>query len=362
MGSIRKKGPHYEARYRDPAGRSRSKSFRTKAEARTFLAHVETAKHAGTWIDPQRAKLHFATWAAKERAAWSDLRPATKARADSLIRTHVLPEFGAFALGAITPLRIQSWINDLVESGLSPSTVQGCYRLLSRIMNAAVNARLIATSPCRGITLPRVERVEMMFLNPDELHRLALAAGAFSPLIYSAGYLGLRWGELAALRRARIDTLRGSLEVTETLNDVGGHLHFGPPKTKAARRRVSIPPFLCSMLADHLLKRPGGPESLVFVGRDGAPLRRTTFRTRHWKPAVVQAGLPSALRFHDLRHSCASLLIAQGAHPKEIQARLGHSSITTTLDRYGHLFPSLDERLREGLDETYRRAAGLDDQ
>lgn len=362
MGSIRKRGSRYEARYRDPAGKSRGKWFRTKAEARTFLAHVETAKQTGTWIDPQRAKLRFERWAAQERAGWSDLRPATKARADSLIRTHVMPTFGELALGAITPLRIQSWINDLVERGLSPSTVQGCYRLLSRIMNAAVNARLIAISPCRGITLPRVERAEMMFLNPEELQQLALAAGAFSPLIYSAGYLGLRWGELAGLRRARVDPLRGALEVVETLSDVSGHLHFGPPKTKAARRRVSIPPFLCSMLADHLLARPGGPESLVFVGRDGAPLRRTAFRSRHWKPAVADAGLPSALRFHDLRHTCASLLIAQGAHPKEIQARLGHSSITTTLDRYGHLFPSLDERLRDGLDATYRRAAGLEDQ
>lgn len=361
MASVRKKGPHYEARYRDPAGRSRSKTFRTKAEARTYLARVESAKHAGTWIDPQRAKLRFSTWA-EERAAWSDLRPATRARADSLIRTHVLPEFGDVALGSITPLAVQSWINDLVEGGLSPSTVHGCYRLLGRIMSAAASAQLIAASPCRDMTLPLIERAEMLFLTADELHRLALAAGSFSPLIYSAGYLGLRWGELAGLKRARIDTLRGALEVTETLNDVGGHLHFGPPKTKAARRRVSIPPFLASMLSDHLLARPGGPEALVFVGRDGAPLRRTAFRTRHWKPAVKKAGLPDALRFHDLRHTCASLLIAQGAHPKEIQARLGHSSITTTLDRYGHLFPSLDERLKEGLDATYRRAAGLDDQ
>ena len=141
-----------------------------------------------------------------------------------------MPTFGELALGSITPLRIQSWINDLVERGLSPSTVQGCYRLLSRIMNAAVNARLIAISPCRGITLPRVERAEMMFLNPDELQRLAVAAGAFSPLIYSAGYLGLRWGELAGLRRARVDPLRGTLEVVEALSDVSG-----PPPLRTAQ-------------------------------------------------------------------------------------------------------------------------------
>lgn len=100
----------------------------------------------------------------------------------------------------------------------------------------------------------------------------------------------------------------------------------------------------------------GGPNDLIFVGRDGGPLRRTNFRKRHWLPALERAELPMELRFHDLRHTCAALLIAQGAHPKEIQARLGHSSITTTLDRYGHLFPSLDERLSIGLDELFRRS------
>lgn len=358
MGSIRKKDGSYEARYRDLAGRSRSKSFRTKSEASGFLAEIQSAQHAGTWVDPQHGRIRFARWAEQECESWSDLRPSTRARAESLIRTHVVPEFGDTPIGSITPLHVQAWVNRLSESGLSASTVQGCYRLLSRIFDGAVNSRLLAASPCNGVTLPRIESREMLFLTAEELNRLARTTGRFSMLIYSAGYLGLRWGELAGLRRGRIDPLRGSLEVVETLNDVGGHLHFGPPKTKAARRRVSIPTFLNEMLNELLLERPGGPDALVFVGRDGAPLRRTQFRTRHWKPAVARAGLPAELRFHDLRHTCASLLIAQGAHPKEIQARLGHSSITTTLDRYGHLFPSLDDRLREGLDATFRAAEG----
>ncbi|MGH2756238.1 MAG: tyrosine-type recombinase/integrase [Actinomycetota bacterium] len=357
MGSIRRKTGSYEARYRDLSGRSRSKSFRTKSEASAFLAQVETAQHAGTWVDPQHGRIRFSVWAEQETGSWSDLRPATRARADSLIRIHVMPEFRDRPIGSITNLHVQSWVTRLSEAGLSASTVQGCYRLLSRILASAVSARLIAASPCHDVRLPRLESKEMLFLTAEELHRLAQTAERFTTLIYSAGYLGLRWGELAGLRRGRVDLLRGNIEVVETLNDVGGHLHFGPPKTKASRRRVSVPEFLVSMLSEHLLSRPGGPEELVFVGRDGAPLRRTAFRSRHWKPAVQRAGLPESLRFHDLRHTCASLLIAQGAHPKEIQARLGHSSITTTLDRYGHLFPSLDDRLRDGLDATFRAAA-----
>jgi integrase len=91
----------------------------------------------------------------------------------------------------------------------------------------------------------------------------------------------------------------------------------------------------------------------VFSSAEGTPLRRNFYR-RHYKPAVKRAGLPDTLRFHDLRHTCAALLIAQGAHPKEIQERLGHSTIQLTFDRYGHLLPSLDERLRDGLDTTWR--------
>ena len=354
MGSIRKAASGtYEARYRDPYGRSRSKSFRTKADARAFLTQVESTKQTGSWLDPQRARIRFSVWAAEERKTWADLRPATRARADSLMRSHVMPEFGEAPLGNITPLGVQAWVNELVAQDLSSSTVHGCYRLLSRVMAAAVRSELIAASPCREITLPRPDHNEMKFLTAEELHRLAHSSGPFKLLILSAGYLGLRWGELAGLRRKRFNALMGTIEVVEILTEVSGHLEFGPPKTRASRRQVSVPGALAQMLSTHLDENPSRPNDLIFVGRDGAPLRRTNFRKRHWIPSLHRAGLPPDLRFHDLRHTCAAILIAQQAHPKEIQARLGHSSITTTLDRYGHLFPSLDDRLRQGLDELF---------
>jgi len=355
MGSIRKRpNGAYEARYRDPYGRDRSKTFRTKGEARAFLTHVESSKQTGSWVDPQRARIRFSVWAEEERKTWADLRPATRARADSLMRSHVMPEFGDAPLGSISPLAVQAWVNELVALDLSSSTVHGCYRVLSRVMSAAVRSELIPASPCREITLPRPDHSEMKFLTADELHRLAEVAGPFRTLILSGGYLGLRWGELAGLRRKRFNPLKATIEVVEILTEVAGRLEFGPPKTKASRRQVSLPAFLNALLRQQTEAQGGGPNDLVFVGRDGGPLRRTNFRKRHWIPSLERAGLSIAVRFHDLRHTCAALLIAQGAHPKEIQARLGHSSITTTLDRYGHLFPSLDERLKSGLDELFR--------
>jgi integrase len=108
------------------------------------------------------------------------------------------------------------------------------------------------------------------------------------------------------------------------------------------------------MLGGHIAAFPT-TRGLVFSSAEGQPLRRNFYR-RHFKPAVRNAGLPEALRFHDLRHTCAAILIAQGAHPKEIQERLGHSTIRLTFDRYGHLFPGLDERLRDGLEVGFRAA------
>jgi integrase len=270
------------------------------------------------------------------------------------MRVHVLPAFGEAQLGNISPLEVQAWVNELALSDLSSSTVHGCYRLLSRVMAAAVRSELIAHSPCREIKLPRQHHIEMKFLSADQLKQLADASGSFRPVVLTAGYLGLRWGEIAGLRRKRYNALKGTVEIVEILTEVAGRLDFGPPKTKASRRQVSLPAFLADIFEAVLAERPAGSDELIFVGRDSGPLRRTNFRKRHWIPALGKAGLPTDIRFHDLRHTCAALLIAQGAHPKEIQARLGHSSITTTLDRYGHLFPSLDDRLRVGLDDLYR--------
>jgi integrase len=155
------------------------------------------------------------------------------------------------------------------------------------------------------------------------------------------------------MRVGRLDLLRRSVDVRESLADVKGKLVFGPTKTYA-NRTVRLPGFLAEELTAHLAGRSQRPDDLVFTGPSGAPVRHNLFYVRHFKPAVARAGLPAALRFHDLRHTCAALLVAQGAHPKAIMERLGYSSIQVTLDRYGHLLPGLDESLTDGLEATYQ--------
>lgn len=209
----------------------------------------------------------------------------------------------------------------------------------------------------RGLDLPRLPRREMRFLTSEEVGRLAEAAPEqYRPLIYVLAYAGVRVGEALALRRKRCDLLRSRLVVAESLADVNGTLHFGPTKNHQVRT-VRLPGFLRDLLADHLAGDvPNEPEALVFSSPGGAPIRLNNWRRRTWARALERAGLPTDLRIHDLRHTAAALLIHQGAHPKQIQAHLGHASITTTLDRYGHLFPDDMDQLADGLEATYQAA------
>jgi integrase len=141
------------------------------------------------------------------------------------------------------------------------------------------------------------------------------------------------------------------VEVVEIVTEVSGYLHFGPPKTRAGRRRVGLPRVVVEALAEQLA-RPGSNDDLVFVGPQGGTLRLATFRHRIWRPATRAAGL-DGLRIHDLRHTAVALWIAAEANPKEVAARAGHTSVSFTLDRYGHLYPDADQALRDRLDALH---------
>jgi integrase len=162
-----------------------------------------------------------------------------------------------------------------------------------------------------------------------------------------------------ALRVGRLDLLAGRAEVAESITEVAGRLVPGPTKTYQ-RRTVSLPRFLCDELGAYLSGRPHEPGDLVFTMAQGGPLRQSMVSTRLFKPAVCAAGLDPALRFHDLRHTAASLLIREGASVKAVQKQLGHASASVTLDRYGHLFPDELEQLADRLDRARSAALASD--
>jgi integrase len=241
---------------------------------------------------------------------------------------------------------------------LAASTIRQCYLLVAGLFSTALDSDIIVRSPCRGINLPHDAKTEMRFLTADQVNDLAEAIDErYRALVLSAAYVGCRFGELAGLKAQRLDLLRRSLTIAESLSEVRGHVRLAAPKTAAARRQLALPRFLADELTAHLVNWPPEEDGFVFTSPHGGPLLRRNFRRRTWLPAV-RASVGEPLRFHDLRHTHAAMLIAQGEHPKVIQNRLGHSSIKVTLDTYGHLFDGLDVAAAQRLDTMFSSTTG----
>jgi integrase len=205
-------------------------------------------------------------------------------------------------------------------------------------------------TPCVGVELPAEEQGnEMLFLNPEELARLADSVDMrFRALILTAGYTGLRAGELSALKVDRVLSLRRCLSVVESHSEVNGRLVTKSTKTRR-RREVPIPATLTVVLAEHIKRFPS-EDGFVFTSAEGGPLRHHNFYVRHYKPAVAKAELPEDLRFHDLRHTAASIWIAVGANEKQLESFLGDTS--RAIERYRHLFEGHETALMAKVEET----------
>ena len=260
-----------------------------------------------------------------------------------------MPAFGDFSLVDVQPVAVQQWVAELNTAGYAPATIRKAYQILGRIFTAAVESRLIARPPCQGVKLPKIEQTDKRYLSPAETQHLADSIHPrFQALVFTAGYSGARFGELAGLARQHYEPLKRTIRIERNLTEVRGHLAFGETKTRAARRTISIPTWLVDVLAKHIATYPGD-DDLIFTAPAGGPLRRSSLRTRYWKPAV-QSSVGEPCRFHDMRHTHVALLIEQGAHPQVIASRLGHTSIRTVLDVYGHLFEGLDRDIADSLD------------
>lgn len=392
----RKKGGvvKWRARYPDPTRGGTAQIERTfdkRKEAERWLTEQRVSVQRGTHIDPRNTERRLGLIVDGWRSTWIDLEPKTKAGYESILNKHILPRWRDAQVGAVSAEVIQDWINELAE-GLSPKTVRNVFGVLRSLMQFAIKRHFISVNPCDSVKLPRRKakpKEKMIVLTPQEANGLAEAITQRHRLmVYVSAYAGLRAGEVEALRRRDVDSLRRRLSVVLALKDVNTTseniaddekgLIFGAPKTHEGRV-VVVPRFLNKMLTEHLeadtppsprgypavndagelrwTRDPSDPDRLLFTSTEGEPIRHDNFYKRHFKPAR-KAALPAekqGLRFHDLRHTCASMLIAEGAHPKAIQDHLGHKDIQTTFNVYGHMLPSAQEALGAALDAAYER-------
>jgi integrase len=363
MASILKRSGGYQVRYRDPVGQQRARQFKRKVDAERFAREVEVDKDRGAWIDPKGADVPLAVWVETFMAMSASLSPTTIETYRRDLDKYVLPAFGTRRLGQLRAEEIERWLNDEIVAGIASSSVHRHYRTLRRVLQAAVEKERLLTNPCNRVRPPKVTTRKMTVLDWDQCLTVAEAMSPrYRAMIYLALDSGMRWSELVGLRRSQIDIDRRKVRVTEQLIELAdGSRIRKEPKTTAGVRSITISSLTATVLGDHLdTYAEPGPDALVFTTAAGTPISHSSFQSAHFKPALRAAGVEA--RFHDLRHTSVALAIAAGAHPKAIQVRMGHSSITVTLDRYGHLFPELDEAIADAFNERWlaaRTAAGL---
>lgn len=331
-GSLR-----YDVRYRLPDGTQRKKSFTRATEARDFLDGTRVDKARGGLVDPNRGRITLRDYSREWLDGRVDLRPRTVELYESELRLHIVPHLGSVPLGKLDTEAVRRWYAGRIKAGLGKNTVAKCYRLLRVILNTAVADGRIVANPCQiknaGVETP----TERPTVPPKVIQELAEQVAADrKALVLLAGVCGLRLGEVLGLAVRHVDLLGRTLRIERQMQELPprGTIHFGDPKSAASRRTISLPQSVAAALKVHIdaMDEPG-PDSLLFTGLHGGPLRRHVWHGQ-WDKARKAVGHPD-LRFHDLRHSALTLYAATGATIAEVQAFAGHSTVDAAM-RYQH--------------------------
>jgi len=366
-------GRRWRVRYRTPERRQTDKrGFKTKRDAELYLANVEVSKAAGSFVDPQAARVTVGElapgWLANKRQA---MKPSSFHSIETSWRVYVEPRWAGAAVGAIRPSAVAQWIRELGQ-GAAVSNPRGAWTadvsrprsatvvlralgVLAGILDVALKDGRITKNVARGADgSPRKHSNKARrYLTHEEVIRFAEAADTDmqATLLMVLAYCGLRWAEATGLRVRDVSMTRRRLEINHTATEVDGNVVEGVPKSWE-RRSVPFPDFLSEPLAR--LCAGKGLDDLVFADRYGGFLRRPSAskNKRSWfLTALARADL-ERLTPHDLRHTAASLAVSSGANVKAVQRMLGHKSAAMTLDTYADLFDDdLDEvamRLNEG--------------
>jgi integrase len=339
-----------------------------KSDAARWLALTEAELLGGGWIDPDAGRVPFTDYAATWINERPGLRPKTVQLYRYLLRCHLASGFAAQSVGGITEADVRRWRADLLTAGISPVTVAKAYRLLKSIMATAADDGLIRRNPCRVRGAGSEKSPERPVLTVAQVYSLADAAGSrYRALVLLACFCGLRWSELAALRRSDIDIDGGTVRVARQLTEVNGQPPaFRSPKTDAGNRTVVTPSLILSDIRDHLNSHvKPEPEALVFASPSGMLLRHGNFRGRVWLPALAATGL-TGTHFRDLRHAGNLLIAHAGANLRELMERMGHSSsraaliyLHSTSDRQRTLADAVADRAREELGEVNPRGTSV---
>lgn len=332
----------------------------TKKDAEKRLAELLHQIDSGTFMKPGKTTLgeFLERWVA-------DYRPNLSARGferyEGIVRGHLIPGVGSITLARLKPEHLQEYYTTTLNAGVSTGTVRYHHAVLHVALQTAVRWGLLPRNPADAVSLPKIRRAEMQTWDEDELTRFVELAKdtPYHALFYTALFTGMRRSELLALRWQDVDLLLSQIRVNRGLHHLkDGSYIFTEPKSAKSRRTIALSPSVTLLLREYQEKQklvramlgiPLTDGALAFSTPEGKPLRPNTV-TRAWTMLAKRAGV-KVIRFHDARHTHASIMLKQGIHPKIVQERLGHSSIGITLDTYSHVAPGLQEAAANRFDE-----------
>src|ERR687890_238300 len=361
----RRKDGRWEARHYVPTvnGTKRKTIYgKTQAEVRDKLTKALSDRIDGIVYDDENVTVgeYLDSWL--QGSVYGSVRQSTYDRDTNLVNNHIKPILGGLKLKKLNSAQIQSFYRDRLDAGLSGSTVHKMHDILRRGLAQAVKWHLVPRNVAEAATPPRPAPKEMQALSVDEARRLLEAAGEdrLEALYVLAIHTGMRQGELLALRWQDVDLENAVASVRRTLTRSGGKEVFGKPKTKKSRRCIRLTPQAVEALRVHLKRQLQDIEilgdryqdqGLVFTTNTGAPINPSNLRQRSFASLLKRAGLPH-MRFHDLRHTCATLLLSRGVHPKFVQELLGHATIAITPDTYSHVMPSMGDATAKAMKDA----------
>lgn len=325
----------------------------TKKDAEKRLSELLHQLDTGIFIRPTKTTLaeFLEKWLSDY--ARPNLSPRGFERYAGIIRKHLIPDMGSITLTQLRSEHLQKHYTARLNTGLSARTVRYHHAVIHKALQTAVKWGLVSRNMADGVDIPRIHRTEMKTWNEDEVSCFLEATkdSLYYELFYIALFTGMRRSELLAIRWADVDLLLGQIYVNRSLHHLkNGSYVFTQPKSAKGRRTIALSASASLLLKEHREKQESTQSALgrtlqdndlVFSKIEGQPLRPNTV-TRAWEILAAKAGV-KVIRFHDARHTHASLMLKQGIHPKVVQERLGHASIQMTLDTYSHVAPGLQE-------------------
>ena len=342
----------WQARYRNPDGREKSRTFRRKIDARRWLDSVTADLVTGRYVDPGAGRITLAIFARR----WLDVQtfdPSTSEGVERRLRVHILPVLGDVELRNLRPSSIQAWLRTREAS--APSSIRVMFVNLSTILSAAVEDGLIASNPCASSAVrpPTVTRRRVIPWTHEQVQAVIDAHPVrYRAVPVVAAGLGLRQGETFGLSVDDVDFLRQRVLVRHQVRIVGGERMLAPPKGQK-EREVPLPEVVAVAISERL-RQYQPVDGLVFTSHNAELLHRTRYNNGIWKPALRAAGVEPTREngMHALRHHYASVLLEGGVSIRALADYLGHSDPGFTLRVYAHLMPESEDRTRSVVDAS----------